>query len=444
MIRMNLSQEQVDLIYEDTDPWGLKDLETEKFRKVQILNSTPKRYYRRILDIGCGEGFITNDLQVTLYTNQIIGIDLSKKAINRARKKAPENVHYIEADFATIDPESLGKFDLILVNQFIYNVIDEDLDLMIDKIMSLLNNGGDILLCDRLVEESRLTFYDKVTMKFKSKLNLLTYERLPYREYEAFIATFTNQIQISVIIPTCNRALVLPRAVKSVLNQSFKSFELIIVSDGSEDVVNHMITQFIDPRVSYIIREKNSFEEGKEKGIAINPVNDGLKIARGKYVCHLDDDDFYRQGRLSLMYNLFEIQPEDVGLIYCDSIIHFRDNEGKYIIWRDRSVDPEGFKDEIIIGSCEVMYRRKLVDEFGLWDDFRGCVEYRNSKDDRHFYKKVVSKYKIKHVPIVLCEIIKAEPERLFKTDIPETELAEEILSKKREGLSGWFYPEEE
>jgi len=73
---------------------------------------------------------------------------------------------------------------------------------------------------------------------------------------------------VSVIIPTYNRANLLPRAIKSVLNQTFKDFELIIVDDGSTDNTEEVIKEFQrkDERIKYIKYDKNKGAQQQELG----------------------------------------------------------------------------------------------------------------------------------------------------------------------------------
>ena len=91
--------------------------------------------------------------------------------------------------------------------------------------------------------------------------------------------------KVSIIIPTYNRANLLPRAINSVLNQTFKDFELIIVDDGSTDNTRKVVKEFEekDSRIKYIWQENF--------GGPAKPTNTGLKISKGKYIAFLDSDN---------------------------------------------------------------------------------------------------------------------------------------------------------
>lgn len=97
----------------------------------------------------------------------------------------------------------------------------------------------------------------------------------------------------SIIIPTYNRAGLLPVAIESVINQSFKEWELIIVDDGSKDNTRQVVAGYTDSRIKYI------YQDNAERSAARN---NGIKNALGTYICFLDSDDYYLPDRLELLY----------------------------------------------------------------------------------------------------------------------------------------------
>ena len=110
---------------------------------------------------------------------------------------------------------------------------------------------------------------------------------------------------LSVITPTFNRADMLLKAAESVLNQSLKHLEYIIVddcsTDNTQDVVHNLIKS--DSRVKYLKNDINS-------GQGISRRN-GFRVARGKYAVFIDDDDFYTDmDFFEKAINLFESNPE--------------------------------------------------------------------------------------------------------------------------------------
>ncbi len=101
----------------------------------------------------------------------------------------------------------------------------------------------------------------------------------------------------SVIIPTYNRAEFITRTIDSVLNQTYKSFEIIIVDDGSTDNTENILQPFLKqyPNIFYF-KKKN-----EERGAARNF---GIMHAKGEYITFLDSDDFFYPYHLHVASNL--------------------------------------------------------------------------------------------------------------------------------------------
>ena len=111
---------------------------------------------------------------------------------------------------------------------------------------------------------------------------------------------------ISVITPTYNRAHLLPRAIKSVLNQTYQNFELIIIDDDSTDNTEEVVRSFNDKRIIYHKHDKNKGPLGAK--------NTGFDLSKGKYICHVDDDDELMPEALEIAVNEFtELSSEGGG-----------------------------------------------------------------------------------------------------------------------------------
>jgi glycosyltransferase involved in cell wall biosynthesis len=86
----------------------------------------------------------------------------------------------------------------------------------------------------------------------------------------------------TVVIPTYNRARLLPRSLTSVLRQTLRDFELIVVDDGSTDDTRHVVGAFADARVRYIYQPNQGRSAAR---------NTGIGLARGDWITFLDSDD---------------------------------------------------------------------------------------------------------------------------------------------------------
>lgn len=119
-----------------------------------------------------------------------------------------------------------------------------------------------------------------------------------------FIYRSVTAPRVSVVMATYNRAHLLPRAIESVLRQTFSDFEFIIIDDGSTDETADVVRYFQnrDRRIVFLQNKKN-------KGLVAS-LNRGLAAARGRYIARIDDDDEMLRERLARQVAYFEEHPE--------------------------------------------------------------------------------------------------------------------------------------
>ena len=113
-----------------------------------------------------------------------------------------------------------------------------------------------------------------------------------------------NPIDVSVIIPTFHREAQLLEAVGSVLAQKGVKIELIVVDDSPEGSARSAVASVPDPRVQYVLRPEPS------KGRPALVRNDGAKLARGRYLHFLDDDDILEADSLITMSRALDAAPK--------------------------------------------------------------------------------------------------------------------------------------
>ncbi|OHB85288.1 MAG: hypothetical protein A2Z38_07055 [Planctomycetes bacterium RBG_19FT_COMBO_48_8] len=113
---------------------------------------------------------------------------------------------------------------------------------------------------------------------------------------------------VSVLVPTFNRPQYLSKALASVLQQSYRNLQLIVINDGGEDV-SDIVNSFHDPRLIFINRKEN---RGKPYSL-----NEALNRAEGKYVAYLDDDDIYYPNHIATLVNALEFKT-DCQVAYSD------------------------------------------------------------------------------------------------------------------------------
>lgn len=153
-----------------------------------------------------------------------------------------------------------------------------------------------------------------------------------------------NRIDISVIIPVFNADKYVYDSIKSILEQDFENYELIIVDDGSTDQSLDIIKSFTDRRIKLI-------ENGTNKGL-IYSLNLAIKMANGKYIAHMHADDLSLRERLKKQYNYLEAHPKTDILAGFINLINSK-GEPTGVWTLDRKSDtPKKIKNEMAFHCC--------------------------------------------------------------------------------------------
>ncbi len=112
---------------------------------------------------------------------------------------------------------------------------------------------------------------------------------------------------ISVILPTYNRSSTISRSIESVLSQTYKDFEFIVVDDFSTDDT-HCVVENYSSEIKYIRHETN-------RGAAAAR-NTGIKNSSGEYIAFIDSDDEWHPEKLERQIEIFSESSSDVGVVY--------------------------------------------------------------------------------------------------------------------------------
>lgn len=114
--------------------------------------------------------------------------------------------------------------------------------------------------------------------------------------------------KVSIILPTYNRAHVLKKSLDSVLKQTYKEFEIILVDDGSTDDTKELVESYQDARIKYYYIDIN-------QGAAAAR-NYGLERASYQYIAFQDSDDIWYEDKLEKQMAVLMNTPEEVGFVY--------------------------------------------------------------------------------------------------------------------------------
>jgi len=135
---------------------------------------------------------------------------------------------------------------------------------------------------------------------------------------------------VSVVIPTYNRPRLVKRAIESVLNQTYKNIEIIIIDGSPNDETNNILSPYLeDSRIKYIHQKEIHRGTKEDRRNIAKARNTAIKIAKGKYIATLDDDDVWCDERkLEKQVKFLEENPDYVA---CggNSVVCYEDNSQK-------------------------------------------------------------------------------------------------------------------
>ena len=190
---------------------------------------------------------------------------------------------------------------------------------------------------------------------------------------------------ITVYITNYNYGKFIKKAINSVLNQTFRNYELIIIDDGSKDKSTKIIKQFENRRNIKVVFQKN-------KGLIVSN-NLALRLSKAKYIIRLDSDDWLDPHALEIMSNILE-RNKKISLVFPD--YYEVDKNGKII----KQVRRHNFKkvklfDQPAHGACTMIRRENLVD-IGGYDEEFSC------QDGYYLWLKFIKKYMVRNVNLPL------------------------------------------
>lgn len=193
----------------------------------------------------------------------------------------------------------------------------------------------------------------------------------------------------SVIIPTYNRYNFVKRAIESVIHQSYKDFELIIVDDGSTDNTRDIEDEYAGQLI--YIRQKNSGISGAR--------NWGIENSNSEYITFLDSDDKWLPNKLKEHFKFIKNNP-DIRIHQTDEIWI---RKGKQVNPRNKHKKKEG---DIFLNSLElclispsaVVLKRDLFNDYGYFDELLPACE------DYDLWLRITSREKIGLIKKYLIE----------------------------------------
>ena len=203
---------------------------------------------------------------------------------------------------------------------------------------------------------------------------------------------------ISVIVPTYDYGRFIGDSIRSVLEQTYTSYEIIVIDDGSSDETTSVLQQF-DGRIRYVYQENRGPSAAR---------NLGIKIARGEYISFLDADDLWTPNKLELQLSDINSHP-DIGMVFSDCQTFTAETIVKTSFLAGKSIDMNMISQKPIsqafmkllldnfITTSSVMVRKECFEKIGLFNESLRSVE------DRDLWLRISASFGITGIPFILC-----------------------------------------
>ncbi len=382
-----------------SDPWWNYKRKRNKWEWVRIAVTQKYCIGKKVLEIGCGNGDLYS--YIASFGTEIYGVDISPLAIRMAKAKCLELG--LTGRFTCCDGSNIplrdSIFDVLILPEIIEHVNDPIP--ILKEAKRLCKSGSRVIITvpnENLIPDadhkiiftknslaklayeifdSEVFFIDEipsqwlgiyVTNNKKQMVNNDVTTDTVHDELNRFFSVINNEPidmseKVSVIIPTYNREKYIISSLESVLNQTHRNIEVIVVNDGSTDSTEKLLGPYFT-KIKYIKQEN----AGKSAAI-----NKGLDIATGDFIWVMDDDDIAHPMKLEMQIRVFKKNPH-VGLISSEMIVLDGDNNDRVISYLESpSTDNKNkifnllLQGNIFYGP-PVIVRHECYKKVGNWD----------------------------------------------------------------------------
>lgn len=304
--------------------------------------------------------------------------------------------------------DKVGFFD----ERFLFGTYDDD-----DLCRRFVAAGYSLYICERVL----LRHYYNASFEFNSLdyPNLLETNRKVYEE--KWGQTMSDNVLVSIVMPTRNRLHFLPEAIDSIQNQTYSNWELIVVDDDSSDGTKELITQMAnkDSRIIYFNKPLSSTLRAATSGLSSRARKLGTPLAKGEFIAYFDDDNLYYPHKIEELLRFFESRP-DLDIAYSGQNVRvLLEKGGSRVLSRKTPdvdylmgipFDPTLLQTRNFIDTSAAMIRSRVIPLIEWRDDLAREQDWHCWKD---LYKKgctfefcghILGEYRShKRGPAILC-----------------------------------------
>lgn len=231
---------------------------------------------------------------------------------------------------------------------------------------------------------------------------------------------------VSVIVPTYNRPEMVQDTIKSILNQTFQDFEIVVVNDCGQEI-EPIITELNrgNDKIVYVRHNRNRYLAAAR--------NTGIMVARGKYIAYLDDDDVFYPNHLETLVNFLENSKHRIAYTDANRAI-MKKKDGKYVtVNKDLPYSFDFDYDRILwdnfVPVLCFMHEKSCLEEVGMFD------EQLHTLEDWDLWIRMSRRFKLAHIKKVTAEFSwRVDGSTMSTTQLPKFyESTKRIASKYRQ-----------
>lgn len=224
---------------------------------------------------------------------------------------------------------------------------------------------------------------------------------------------------VSVVLPTYNRASLLPDVLEDLRRQTFEDFEVVVVDDGSDDGTERMFREDDRGGIRYVRHETNRGASAAR--------NTGIQKARGRYIAFQDSDDRWRPQKLEKQVAVMQEAPERVGLVYTGT--EMADPDGNVVpiqVPRHRGdVHEQQLYRDHLSGTPTWLVRRACFEDVGTFnEDLPARMDY-------EFNLRLTRRYHVEFVKEPLVRIGQSADNRITDRGHPRIEAHRTIIDEQ-------------
>ena len=198
---------------------------------------------------------------------------------------------------------------------------------------------------------------------------------------------------VSVIITTYKRDIkYIKEAIDSVLNQTYRPIEVIVIDDNGKGTDYQKRTELLCLQYKNIIYSPNESNMGAQVSR-----NNGIILSKGNFLAFLDDDDIWALNKLEVQMKLFN--EDDIGMVYCDGYSFVDGDKNTLLTFRDASIYDKPISHEMelfndwIGSTSQAIIKRECFEKLGMFD-----IDM-PARQDYEMWLRISSKYKIVGTP---------------------------------------------